>query len=1363
VATRTVNVRLVADVNQYTRSMRQAARQTSQVADVGAKVGTAMLAGFAVAAAAAAKFDKELSNVRAVTGATGAEMQKLRAAALEAGKTTSFTATEAARAEAELARAGISTADIIGGALKGSLALAAAGQVDLTEAAVVSAQAMNTFGLKGKDVTHIADLLAAGANKSAADVHGLGMSLRMGGLLAHQTGLSIEDTVGTLAAFADHALIGSDAGTSLKVMLQRLVPQSKEAKMMMDQIGFSAYDSTGKFVGLTELAGRMKTSFSKLTPEARNAAMATIFGADAVRSATIMYELGSEGITRYVKSVNDQGAAGRMAAVQTDNLIGDLERLRGALEVALIEGGSAANGTLRTMTQWITNVVNAYNDLPPGVQRAVTGFMGVGGAAALVGAAFLLLLPRIAATRAALVAMGVTAQTTRAALLGLGRFGIVVAGLAAMSWGTEKLISQFDAAPPSVTKLQNSLLNFAKTGKAAGELTKTFGKDLDGFGEAVARIAHPGALDRVGDSLYTITHLGSDSYDLEQARQKINGIDEALKGLVEGGAPDVAADAFNRMAAEAEKQGTSTEKLRTLLPGYAEALTAADTQTKLSAESQAKLAKEAGLTADELQDQRSEAEKLSDALNALNGVAISTAEREISFRQSLADLTEAVTENGRSLDVTSDKGRKVKSAFLDAAQAAMDHAQAVAEQQQSQAAGQKVLEKDISLLRAQMKAAGFSKDAIDELTSAYLQLPGTVKTKISAETSGAISDLEAVKRKVEGTKGKTITMRAPTAEARAELERLGFKIKNTKGKNVTITVPTGTQKAAVDALRRAIEALRNRSITLTTKRHYINITENRRINTGGGGRGPNAGANARGGRVRGYAGGGNVQVAPDGLLSGPGTGRSDDILAFMASGAVARVSNTEFVVNAASTKRYLPLLTAINANRIPGFAAGGLASGGIPGFTYTPTGAAVLGGPSDAKKRYDQEIEDLKKAWEDLNKAIADQKKAADKLKDAEKDLAKVRRGKHTKKQLDAAEDRVDKARAEKKKADARVSKERKDVYAADAELGLKKGAKAPKTFNLKAYETQLNESVAATQKWRASLTKIGQRGGKELQAMLEGMGEEGYALVNALAGASDKQFKSIVSKLEKTGDLAKATLADFNKQLGASTKENQQFAADLQKLAAQGFGDLAQALAAQGDASAMTLAHQAAGSKTQAAAANAQVGKAQDTLTGEQLAASLTLLSTLRGGPGRGFADLIAAGLDVATIKAIVPTMTKQIASLPAANKETFVRQWVQQGGKAMALGGILTRPTMVLGAEAGVPESWIPWDRSARSRALLARTATAMGYQLVSAGRYRGSTPAAAGAREATRQITINLYGAKQSSAEQAQDIARHLTFVG
>ncbi|MEU9436605.1 phage tail tape measure protein [Streptomyces sp. NPDC048252] len=1318
-ATRSVNVRLVADVSSYTRSMRTAARSTSQVANAGAVVGTALVAGFAVAAASAAKFDKALSNVRAVSGASRKEMDQLRSAALEAGRTTSFTATEAANAEAELARAGVSVANITGGALKGALALAASGQVDLTEAAVVSAQAMNTFGLAGKDVTHIADLLAAGANKSAADVHGLAMSMRMGGLLAHQTGLSIEDTVGVLAAFADHALIGSDAGTSLKVMLQRLVPQSNEARNAMEAIGFSAYDSQGKFVGLTELAARMKTSFSKLTPEARNAAMATIFGADAVRSATILYELGADGVSKYVSAVDDQGAAQRMASVQTDNLIGDLERLRGAIEVALIESGSAANGTLRDMTQMVTRLVNAYNGLPPELQHAVTLFMGFGGAVALVAAGILLLIPRIAATTTALAAMGVTAARVRAVMLGLGRLTLVVAGIEAVGWATEKLNKLFADAPPNVTKMTNSMIGLASNGKAAGEIAKTFGKDLDGFGSAVARIAHAGVLDHVGDSLYAITHLGHDSADLDEAKTKIKAVDESLKQLVDGGAADVAAKAFAKLALEAEAQGTSTEKLRTLLPGYAEALTAADTQQQLTADSQAELAQQAGLTTAELQDQRTEAEKLTDALNILNGAAMNVAGSEIGFQQSLDDLSKAVKDNGTSLDVTSEKGRAVKSAFLDAAKAAQEHAQAVAEQKGTQEAGQAVLAKDVELLRAQMKQAGFSADAIEKLIGTYAKLPPVAKVDVKAETAQAITNLTGVQKQIKGTKGKTVTVDTLTAGARKNLEDLGFKIKSTKGKKVSITVPTGSQQSAVNALAAAIAALRDKAVTITTS--YV-IKGSKTV-PGGTYLGSTAGRSATGGLISRYADGGEVQVIPfGGAVVGPGTGTSDSIPAL--------ISNGEYVIKAASVRKYgVAMFDRLNAGRY--------ASGGMSGFAYTPTGAPVLGGPSDAKQRYDDLIGRLKDAWKEYQEAIAERNKV---LKDKKS------------------------TKAERSSAQKAAAKAFAEVKSLDAALGFKAGAPAPKGFSLAAYQKQLGNSLKATMTWRTNLSKIAKRGGEDVRAMLESMGEDGAALVSALAGASDKQFKDITDKLMKTGELAKATLADFTKQLGASTTQSKQFAADLQKLAASGFGDLAQALAAQGDSAAMTLAHEAAGNAKSAAEANKAVGAAEGTLSGEDLANALTLLSTLRGGTGKGFADLIAAGLDVATIRALVPKMTAQIKALPAANRDTFVRQWVQQGGKAMAAGGILNRPTMVLGGEAGDVESWIPWNSSARSRGLLAKTAAAMGYQLVPAGRYgRGGTSGGAAPAQVSRTTNITLNGAKQSGAEQVHDIARVMNFVG
>ncbi|MGW6603331.1 phage tail tape measure protein [Streptomyces sp. NPDC055036] len=1283
-----------------------------------------LVVAFGLAAFAAARFEKSMSEVRAVTDGSAGDMKKLSDAALAAGQATKYSATQAANAEAELARAGVSTADIVGGALKGSLDLAASGQLELGESAIISAQAMNAFKLEGRDVGHIADVISAGAGKSATNVHELGMAFRQAALLSSQTGLSLEQTVGTLSLFAQNALTGSDAGTSLKVMLQRLVPQSKEAAAMMKSIGFSAYDAQGNFVGLTALAGQMKTSFSKLTPEARNAAMATIFGSDAVRAATILYEAGANGVDSWVNAVNDSGYATRVAATMTDNLAGDVERLAGALETALISSGSSANVMLRDMAQVLTSVVNWYSSLSPEVQSTVTVMAGMVGVAGLLGSGLLLMLPRIMAVRRELVALGLTAARTRAAMSMLGRLGLVVGAIAAVSYGIKELVRQFDQAPPSVTKMTNSMVNLAQKGKAAGELTKTFGKDLDGFGDVVARIAHPGGLDRVEDFFSTFDPWADGGPGLEAATTKLKVLDEALTSLVQAGATEEAAANFKRFAAEAEKGGTSTEKFRSLLPGYTEALTATDTQNKLTADSQGKLGDATAMTADEMQDQRTEAEKLTDALKVLNGAAIGAAEKEISFRGSLADLTKAVQDNGRSLDVTTEKGRAVKSAFLDAAQAAMDHAQAVAEQKNSVEAGNAVLEKDISLLTRTMHQAGFTDEKIRELIGTYAQLPVSATTRVDTKTAAAVANLEEVQDKLRGTKDKSVTVKALTAAAEQQLKDLGFKVTHMKDGTVRVTVPIGGPKAAVGAIQRAIDGLRDGRVTITTTRHYINLTENRTINTGQGGRGPNA--RASGGIIRRYAGGGDVvQTWPfGGPISGPGTGTSDSIPAL--------VSNGEYVIKAAAVRRYgVAMFDRLNAMRY--------ASGGLTGFTYAPTAAPALGGPTDARQRFDDLVAKLRTAWAEYEAA--------------RRELDKVRKNKKA-------------TKAQRSAAEKKVRDEYADVKALDKALGLPAGAKAPTTLNLTAYQKQLTASVAATEKWRANLAKIGRRGGAEVQALLEAMGTEGYSLVNALAGASDKQFKDITSKLLKTGEIAKASLADFTKQIGAATKGSSQFATDLQALAARGYGDLAQALAAQGDQAAMDLARQAAtGSTKDVAAANSAVKANSAALSGEDLANALVLLSTLRAKPGRGYAELIAAGLDTGVIRALVPRMMAQINALPSANKAKFLQQFAGQGGvTAMARGGILTQPTAVLGGEAGVPEAWIPFDGSSRSRGLLARSAAAMGYRLTPASRY-GAAPAGGRpvVREGDRIANVHLYGAKQTSAEQAMDVARHMQLIG
>lgn len=349
-----------------------------------ATAGGVLVGAFVLAEKATSGFDTAMSGVKSVANATPKEMDSLADAALRAGKATAYGATQAADAEDELVKAGVSVQDTLGGALSGTLSLAAAGNLDVAKSATIAANEMNTFKLEGKDVGHVADVMAAGANKSAADVGELADGMSQGGLVAHQMGMSLEDTTATLSAFADEGLHGADAGTSMKTMLERLASPTGAAADQMKSLGIETYDASGNFVGIVKMAGQLHDKLGPLTQQQRNLALQTIFGSDAIRAATVLYDQGATGMQGYVDSVNDSGAASRMADAQMNNLSGDLRQLKGSLDVALIQTGSGANSVLRDMTQGATTAVNAFASLPKPVQEAASAIAGADGSTLLL-------------------------------------------------------------------------------------------------------------------------------------------------------------------------------------------------------------------------------------------------------------------------------------------------------------------------------------------------------------------------------------------------------------------------------------------------------------------------------------------------------------------------------------------------------------------------------------------------------------------------------------------------------------------------------------------------------------------------------------------------------------------------------------------------------------------------------------------------------------------------------------------------------------------------------------------------------------------------------------------------------------------
>ncbi|MBN0039483.1 phage tail tape measure protein [Cellulosimicrobium cellulans] len=450
-ADRSIVVRLRAEVADFKRSMKDASDSVQgavkSTGDFVSKneqhintlsnglgiVGLGM-AGFATLAVAKfAEFDAAMSSVQAATMESTDSMALLREAAIQAGADTQYSATEAAGAIEELAKAGVSTSDILGGGLTGALNLAASGAIDVASAAEIAASAMTQFGLSGEDVTHIADLLAAGAGKAQGGVEDLGMALNQAGLVASQTGLSIEETVGGLTAFAAAGLTGSDAGTSFKTMLQSLTPSSREAAKLMEELGISAYDSQGNFIGLAEFAGVLKGSLSELSVEQQNAAMKTIFGADAVRAASVLFQEGESGVREWIAAVDDQGYAAEQAAIRMDNLKGDLEGLSGSFETLLIRLGEGADGPLRGLVQGLDSVVDALGGMSPAAQGALLSIVGGGGLVALGVAGLGKLAVGVNEARLALQGLNISAKTA-GITVGVMGTALGVAGVALALW-----------------------------------------------------------------------------------------------------------------------------------------------------------------------------------------------------------------------------------------------------------------------------------------------------------------------------------------------------------------------------------------------------------------------------------------------------------------------------------------------------------------------------------------------------------------------------------------------------------------------------------------------------------------------------------------------------------------------------------------------------------------------------------------------------------------------------------------------------------------------------------------------------------------------------------------------------------------
>jgi TP901 family phage tail tape measure protein len=735
-ADRTVRVTLVAQATGYIAGMNQAANATRNLGSEAERlaqkraafeglgrgllaIGVAAAIGVGFAISKFVEFDQAMSQVNAVTQETAANQELLRDAALQAGGATVFTATEAANSLEELAKAGLSTSVILGGALTGSLDLAAAGQLEVARSAEIMGITLKQFNLDGTQAARVADVLAAGANKAVGGVEELAQGLKFVGPVADSMNISLEDTVATLTLFADRGILGEQAGTGLRGMLASLTSPSKEAQRALEDLDVTLYDGQGQFLGLENVAGELNRALGGVTDAERDMALGLIFGNMQVTAARTLVTAGAETWRDYRAAVDDTGIAARIAAERMDNLAGDAEKLGGALDTAFIQTGSGANDVLRSITQSITFLVDLVGGLPEPVLAVGLAFtIAAVGVTVLSGAA-LMAIPRLADLRTWMAASGISAGGLALKLAG------ATAALTVVSLVIGYVVGEFAAASASADAFADSL-------EQASGATTQYTRDL-----AIKRLEEEGAFDLA-------EKLGISQSELTDA-------------LIEGG--DAWAAITDKM--RQYEQGTGIgltlqssriKEIRGELEGGIEAwknTTAANEEAAAASEANADalavLEGQAGDTSGAIDD-------LSDQILNFGKATLDTREANRQFESALDDLTESVAENGATLDVNTEAGRANEAALDDLAEATLKRASAINTMTGDEEAARQAIVAGRDALINQLAAFNIVGPEAEAYADMLGLIPGNINTALNINASPAFAQLDVLRAKLAGNR-----------------------------------------------------------------------------------------------------------------------------------------------------------------------------------------------------------------------------------------------------------------------------------------------------------------------------------------------------------------------------------------------------------------------------------------------------------------------------------------------------------------------------------------------------------------------------------------------------------------------------------
>ena len=333
---------------------------------------TTVIGGVGVAAVkTAADFDSAMSQVAAVSGATGKDFDNLRNKAREMGAKTKFSATEAAEAMNYMAMAGWKTEDMLDG-IEGVMNLAAASGEDLATTSDIVTDALTAFGLSAKDSGHFADILAAASSNANTNVSMMGETFKYCAPIAGALGFSAEDTAEAIGLMANAGIKSSQAGTALRTIMNNLAGDVKISGKAIGDVTIATTNADGSMRNLSDILADCRSAFGNLTESEKAQAAESLVGKNAMSGFLALMNAGQGDIDKLSSAIdNCDGSAEKMAMTMQDNLAGQLTILKSQLQELAISFGDILMPAIRSIVSKLQGFVDKLNGMDESTKRTI--------------------------------------------------------------------------------------------------------------------------------------------------------------------------------------------------------------------------------------------------------------------------------------------------------------------------------------------------------------------------------------------------------------------------------------------------------------------------------------------------------------------------------------------------------------------------------------------------------------------------------------------------------------------------------------------------------------------------------------------------------------------------------------------------------------------------------------------------------------------------------------------------------------------------------------------------------------------------------------------------------------------------------